>query len=270
MSVQNVLKKAFNKKKPDGGVMIFSAVTVLFAALFFVATAGYPLNFTVEILPYAFGFAACYCAAAIFSLMAINTGSLSLTSLAISYSLLIPTVFGLIFWGDEATPFFFIGLVLLVVSLLLINSKDGEVKITPKWAILVLIAFVGNGLCSTIQNGYAKIHSTGNSEFMIIALATVFVTMLVLSLFKERAIIKPTVKSGWYFMAICGIANGAVNLFVIMLSPLMNASLMFPLISAGGIVLTSLVSILLYKERLTLQQYIGMILGIGAIVFLNL
>ena len=270
MSVQNVLKKAFNKKMPHGGVMIFSAVTVLFAALFFVATAGYPLNFTVDILPYAFGFAACYCAAAIFSLMAINTGSLSLTSLAISYSLLIPTVFGLIFWGDEATPFFFIGLVLLIVSLLLINSKDGEVKITPKWAILVLIAFVGNGLCSTIQNGYAKVHSTGNSEFMIIALATVFITMLVLSLFKERAIIAPSVKNGWYFMAICGIANGAVNLFVIMLSPLMNASIMFPLISAGGIVLTSLVSILLYKERLTLQQYIGMILGIGAIVFLNL
>ena len=270
MSIQNVLKKAFNKKLPSGGVMIFSATTVLFATLFFAVTASYPLCFTADMLPFALGFAACYCASAIFSILAINCGSLSLTSLAISYSLLIPTVFGLLFWGDEPTPFFFIGLAFLIVSLLLINSKDGEIKITPKWALFVLIAFLGNGLCSTIQNGYAKLHSTGNSEFMLIALFAVFVAMLTMSIFRERPLLSPSLKGGWYFMAICGIANGAVNLFVILLSPRMDSSIMFPLISAGGIVLTSLVSILLYKERLSLKQYIGMALGIAAIVFLNL
>ena len=41
-------------------------------------------------------------------------------------------------------------------------------------------------------------------------------------------------------------------------------------LSAGGIVLTSLVSIFLYRERLSMLQYIGMVLGIGAIVFLNI
>jgi multidrug transporter EmrE-like cation transporter len=72
-------------------------------------------------------------------------------------------------------------------------------------------------------------------------------------------------------MMLCGAANGAVNLFVILLSTnKMNPSLMFPLISAGGIVITSLVSIFVYKEKLSLLQYIGVVMGIGAIVFMNL
>ena len=292
-SAQNVLKKAYGNKIPSGGVFIFSALTVLSATLIFVASASYPLNFSLEILPYALGFAAAYCAATIFNMLAIREGSLSLTSLAVSYSLLIPTLFGLLFYGDEASVWFFIGLLLLMVSLFLINDKgrkekktataddvaipsatessgEGRAKITLKWLIFVVLAFLGNGLCSTVQNGYARTHSTGSSELMIIALITVFLVLICAAFISERTIIVPSVKGGWLFMVICGLANGAVNLFVILLSPLMDTSVMFPLISAGGIVLTSLVSIFLYKEKLSLRQYIGMAMGIGSIIFMNL
>ena len=51
---------------------------------------------------------------------------------------------------------------------------------------------------------------------------------------------------------------------------IMNASIMFPIISAGGIIGTSLVSVLFYKEKLTKMQYAGLVLGIGAIVLLNI
>ena len=50
----------------------------------------------------------------------------------------------------------------------------------------------------------------------------------------------------------------------------MPASVMFPVISAGGVVLAALVSVLLYKEKLQSQQWIGMCLGTRAIVALNL
>ncbi len=268
-SIQSVLKKAYNKR---GGisVFIFSALTVASAAVFFVASAKYPLNFTLDILPFAFGFAAAYSCATIFGMLAINEGSLSLTSLATSYSLLIPTLWGLIFYDDTATHWFFIGLGLLLISLVLINAKGGEIKITLKWGIFVLLAFLGNGICSTVQSGYAKDHDSGTSELMIIALSVVFIIMLCASFITERSDILASVRKNWHLMVLCGAANGAVNLFVILLSPEMNTSLMFPLISAGGIVLTSLVSIFIYKEKLSLLQYIGMVLGIGAIVFMNL
>jgi multidrug transporter EmrE-like cation transporter len=209
-----------------------------------------------------------------------------------------------VFYGDEASVFFFIGLALLIVSILLINDSKksktedasddtnegervaisasreentpsargtgGQVKFTLRWLIFVLLSFFGNGICTTIQNAYAKTASGGTSEFMIIALLTVFLVLVCAVSISERGTVKLSLKGGWYFMVICGLANGAVNLFVILLSPLMDSSVMFPLISAGGIVLTSLVSIFFYREKLSVRQYIGMVLGIASIVFLNL
>lgn len=268
-SIQQVFKKAYNNRG-GSSIYIFCALTVAAATVFFAATADYPLSFTWDFVPFSIGFAAGYLCATIFTMLAIKEGSLSLTSLAISFSLLIPTVVGIVLYDEPLTAWFFIGLGLLLASLVLINTKGGEIKITFKWIIFVLLAFIGNGSCSAVQNGYAKSYSTGSSEFMIIALSLVFVSLMILSLIKERDNIIPTLKRHWYLALLCGAANGATNLFVILLSPHMAASIMYPLVSAGGIVLTSLVSIFLYRERLSMLQYIGMVLGIGAIVFLNI
>lgn len=61
-----------------------------------------------------------------------------------------------------------------------------------------------------------------------------------------------------------------VNLFVMILTGLMPVSLMYPLISAGGIIVTYIVSKFFYKESLTKAQLIGFILGIGSVVLLNM
>jgi len=71
-------------------------------------------------------------------------------------------------------------------------------------------------------------------------------------------------------MALCGLANGIVNLFTMILSNTMPASVMFPLISGGGIILSTIVSIVLYKEKLNTYQFIGLLMGIASVVFLNL
>lgn len=54
------------------------------------------------------------------------------------------------------------------------------------------------------------------------------------------------------------------------LSNTVPASVMFPFIAAGGIIATALVSMFVYKEKLSTQQKIGFVLGILAIVALNM
>lgn len=61
-----------------------------------------------------------------------------------------------------------------------------------------------------------------------------------------------------------------VNFLVLVLSVRMDASVMFPIISAGGIVATYLVSLLVYKEKMTPQQTVGTFIGVVSIVVLNL
>ena len=75
---------------------------------------------------------------------------------------------------------------------------------------------------------------------------------------------------GYTLGILCGAFNGMVNLFVMILSGLMPVSLMFPIISAGGIVATFIISQVFYKEKLSKLQLIGFVLGTISVVLLNI
>ena len=274
MSMQSVLKKGYSQKVGGGGVFTFSTVGSLCACLFFAVKAllRHTLVFDWEILPFALMFAAAYISASVFNMLAIQTGSLSLTSLFLSYSLIIPTVYGLIFDGDKAGLTLFLGLGFLALSIALINSKKGESKITGKWVLFALLSFLGNGLCSTIQPEQTEIFSGKyDDSFMVIALLIVSVFNAIMMLTRERSEAPRLLKHGLWMMICAGTANGVVNMLVMVVTAAgVSKSLMFPLISAGGIVLTWVISLFFYKEKLTLKQNIGMVLGVISIVFLNL
>lgn len=270
VTIQQVSKKAYNKKVA-GGTFTFTALSIIFALIVFIFTSGGKFDLNPEILPYCFGFAVAYGAASIGSFLAVGAGPLSLTSLMVSYSLIIPTIYGLIV-GETPSPFLYVGLALLFVSILLVNieKKGEEKKITLKWIIFVLIAFVANGACSTVQTIQQRtFEGAYKSEFMIIALITSIIAIGAAAVIFERNNFASKIKTGAHWYIICGLANGLVNLFVMMLAKY-NPAIVFPVISAGGIITTAIVGIFVYKEKLSVMQIIGMFLGTASIVFLNL
>lgn len=269
VSGQNIVKKPYTQKVGGGGVYFFNAVLSGAALLFFVVTSS-EFHFNLSFVPYSIGFAASYAVSSVFMVLAIAYGSLSLTSLFISYSLMIPTFYGLMI-GDTVGSGFLPGIGLLVVSIFLTNKRNEKTKISFKWIVCVVLSFVGNGMCTVVQKmQQVAFNGAYKNEFMIIALAVVTVVMLTLSVFKEGKAIVRYAKSGWYLAVICGALNGMVNLFVMLLSGRMAVSIMFPLISAGGLVVTYIVSRFFYKEKLTKLQFVGFVLGLSAVVFLNI
>lgn len=271
ISGQNVTKKIFAQRTGGNGVYTFSMLSCLAAATFFILTAS-DFGWNAAVIPYAIFFAIPYGTATVFNIMALRCGPLSLTALISSFSLMIPTFYGLIFLKDPVSFGLYPGLVLLAVSLFLINKKGNDAKgVSLKWAICVLLAFLGNGFCSVAQTMQQKQFSGQyKNEFMITALLIVVGIMGLFVVLKERKSVGKYIRAGWYLSLGCGVFNGMVNLFVMILTGLMNVSLMFPLVSVGGIVLTFIVSKVFYKEKLTTAQHIGFLLGIGAIVFLSL
>lgn len=274
ISGQSIVKKPYTQKTDGGGVYFFNTILSAAALLFFVVTSP-KLSFDVSFVPYSIGFALAYATASVGEVLAIAYGSLSLSSLFMSYSLMIPTFYGLIFLKDPIGKGFMLGMILLLISLFLINysseNNGKKTKFSFKWIIFVLLAFFGNGMCTVVQK-MQQVASDGayKNEFMIVALAIVIVIMLAMTFVKERKNIKLFAKSGWHFALICGALNGVVNLFVMVLSGRIPVSLMFPLISAGGLVVTYIVSRFFYKEKLTKTQFVGFIFGLAAVVFLNI
>jgi len=271
VSVQQVTKKAYNLKV-SGGAMSFSAASCVAALAVFLITSGGKLQFSTEFLPYSLLFALSYSVTVVTGMLAILVGPLSLTCLVTSFSLIVPTLYGILVLQEPVSTNLFIGLGLLAAALVLINLEEkGEKKITLKWAIYVILAFVGNGMCSTVQK-VQQIDLAGQykSEFMIVALIISAIAMGIFALCTEKKQILPNLKAGVWLYIICGLANGGANFLVIFLSSRMAASVMFPVISAGGIVLTFLISLFFYKEKLSKWQILGSALGLVSVIFLNL
>ncbi len=269
LPLQSIVKKPFTNKVHDKGAYTFTAILSLVALVFFVVT-GKGFEWNVGYLPYSIGFAVSYIAANVFAVLAIATGSVSLSSLIIKFSLLLPTAYGL-FLGEGISNFFVVGMVLLIASMILINKPEKGEKFSFKWLIFALLSFLGNGMCSVTQKMHQQQFATAyKNEFMIVALAVSVIVSVILALCVERKNTVHYAKVGFIPAALCGLFNGTVNLFVMILNNRIPASLMFPLISAGGIIIVYLISRFFYKEKLSKSQFIGLLVGIASVVFLNL
>lgn len=272
LSAQSVFTKQYGKK--NAAPIIYTVISAISALIFFVFSSGFDFIFNLETVGYAFLFALFYASSLLGLTVALNCGPLSISSLIHNYSLIIPTLFGMVFLSEPVKSTMVIGIVLLIASLFVVNytrQTGAQMVFSKKWVIAIIFAFVGNGMCSTVQK-IQQIASNGNfkSEFMISALTIAVIILLPISMVVEKGEIKSSLKKGCYLAAACGLANGIVNLLVMILGSRMSISLLFPVITAGSIILSSFASIFIFKEKLSTMRLIGVAIGVVAIVFLNL
>jgi multidrug transporter EmrE-like cation transporter len=137
--------------------------------------------------------------------------------------------------------------------------------------LYVSLAFIGGGGCSAVQKGQQlAFQGAYKNEFMIVALGITTIAIGLCALIYEKKQIVLFAKRSALWASLCGAANGAVNYIVLLLSMRMAASIMFPIISAGGIVMAAMLSMTVYKEKLSGIQKIGLALGVLAIIVLNI
>lgn len=267
---QNIAKKAYSKKCDSTGVYFFSVMTSIGALAFFAFTST-GFSPVTALLPYSAAFALCYIVTIVCSTKAMSCGPLPLSSLVISYSLMLPTFYGLIFLKDSVEIGLVPGILLLIISLIFINKKDDSKNISAKWLFLIFLAFLGNGTCSIIQKmQQLRFVATLKNEFMIIALLLVAVVSFLLSMRTEKQDVRVCVKKGWGLALLCGAMNGFVNSSVMLLYSRLQISYIFPIISSGSIIVAFIVSRFIYREHLTRMQLLGLILGICSVICLNL
>jgi drug/metabolite transporter (DMT)-like permease len=205
--------------------------------------------------------------------LAIKTGSLSLSALIMQYSLIVPAIYGILMLGEPPKITLFIGLLLLIVSLILVNlsGKEEHVRPTLKWAIIVGLSFIGNGACVTVQKvQQVDFNRQYISEFMIVSIAISVLILLCLTLIFDRKELAYNVKKGGLIAAGSGMCNGIANFLMLVLAGILPASVMYPVVAAGGTITSSLAALLIYREKMSGRQLLGLGIGILAIIALNL
>lgn len=263
----NFASKKYNAK--CSGALLYTMLAAVFSAVVFgIFVTNW--NMTGSIFIHALYFAIANCTSIFFTVKSYRYGLFSLTVLIISYSLLIPTFYGIIILGEPISKSFVIGLLLVVISIFLTSGKiEKNEGFSLRWIVCVILAFIGGGMCSVTQR-MGQIACDNINLLMFTAFVQVAVICGVLGIITEKNDIKNFAKSGWYIAVLGGLLNGITNILVVDLNTKMKASVMFPVISVFVLTVSFLFALLLYREKLLKRQIFGYIIGTISVIVINL
>ena len=106
---------------------------------------------------------------------------------------------------------------------------------------------------------------------MLFAMGISTIFCLVNYLRSDKTDTKWILKNGVSFPIIAGVCNVLLNLFVmLMVFSTLSPSLIYSVLAVGGLAVTSVVSIWLFKEKLKWWQWIGIAIGAIALTLLSL
>ena len=275
-TIQGIFAKEYFVRTQKSSPIMYSLVTVAFALVWFVVSDIKSLDFSniLGFLPYSLMFALAYGLATVGSKCALKHGPMALGTLFGACSLLIPTFLGIAFLGNPPLPLSrWIGLGIFFASIAIANLKKEDSRITLLWVVFILMNIFGNGFCSFTQAAQGKFQSEkDSSEFMILSLAFVAAAMAVFA-FRDTKAAKVQLKSKnlWLYGILSGIANGYTNMMVIVLNNRdVPQAVTQPTVAAGGLVLTFLAAVLLYKEKQSTLKCVSFVLGAVSLVLLNI
>lgn len=278
--IEGVMIKKYNSKHKQGG-FIFTSLISLFAMLFFFITDKGGLNFPPEMIPYGIASGIFYCMASFLTYVAFGCGSFVLTNLFLSYSLLFSVGYGLFVLREDATPLTYAGLLLMMVSVFLVRSgnkknapAEGEgpkIRISLKWVVCVALSVLGSGMFGVMQKlQQVKFEKSCDNEFMIVTLGFSAVTLFIIGLIMNGKDLFYILRHGGLYASVAGISNGATNLLNLAVNAMIPISIAAPTRSGVKIVISFLISLLIFREKLTRKQVAGVILGTAALILLNL
>lgn len=268
-SLQSVFKKKLNKKC-EGCEFSVSMIISLFALIYFIVFSnGY--IFDMRLIPYCIAFSVCYATAAATCVLALACGSLALTNMVLAYSCIIPLGYSIFALGEVLNIFQISGVILLGLSFLFTYYPGEKKKIELKWMVYAILLFASNGMCGAVQKMQKEAFGGAfDSSFMIISLIMVMVLLLVLAIIREGKRILIAFKYGFIQCSLSGICNGAANYFALLCLAVVPGSVYYPFNAAGGLVLTYIFSITIFKEKFNKNQIIGFILGILSMILINI
>lgn len=204
---------------------------------------------------------------AVFTAMArtAQTNGIAVTSMAAKMSVIIPVMIGLLWIGEDTNPTIIIGVLAGLISVLL-SAGSGDNTGDWKWPVLV---FIGTGLIDASFKVFQVWGLAGNAF-------PGFITTIFVFAFAAGAIHHlllggglPNSHSIRYGIAL-GLANfGTVYFFMQALAtPNWPSSVIYPLNNFGIVASSTVVAVMVFKERLRTASWIGLLLATLSIALL--
>lgn len=195
----------------------------------------------------------------------------AITAVFSKMSVIIPVIAGIFLYSEKLNLLIILGIISTFSAFILIFYKKGKNKIQISIIILPIIIFFANGLIDTLLKYVEHHHIAGDYTLF---LTMIFITSLIIgsiiSIFRyfkaKQSFTVQTIIGG----TILGLFNYSTTYFMLMAMNRYQSNVLFPVQNVGIVMLSALFGLILFKEKLSKTNWIGIgmaVLSIGLIAF---
>ncbi len=195
----------------------------------------------------------------------------TVTSLSSKLSVVLPTLAGVMLFNERLNFMAILGIVLALLALVLVVGGKKETSKTNKtnWLLPILI-FFGTGTGDILMKLTEQQNQADDMSFMIAFIY--FIALLFGILIVAYDLLRGRSKWQWK-SAVGGIGLGIINYFstfcVYHAMRCFDNVVLFPVYNIGVVSCTALAGWLLFKEKLTWKNYLGLAIAIIAVILIT-
>jgi drug/metabolite transporter (DMT)-like permease len=213
----------------------------------------------------------------VFVIMAATTqkAGMAVSTIAAKMSVAVPIIFSIKVFNETVTPLKIIAIIFALIALLLTIYRKNVSRPADRKALLFpLLLFAGAGTVDSMVK-YSQevyIHSSQSVQFSTLLFIVSAISGIIVLSFKpvsRREVIKPRV-------IVAGVTLGIVNfgslwgLINALESRIFDSSVLFGINNLGIVMISVLIALLIFNEKLLMINRIGIILSIIAIIILSM
>ena len=201
-----------------------------------------------------------------------HRSGVTVTSLSSKLSVVLPTLAGVMLFHERLNFVASMGIVLALVALVLVVGGKNQSDKTNKtnWLLPVLI-FFGTGTGDILMKLTEQRNEAADMSFMIAFIY--FIALLFGIIIVAYDLIRGRSKWQWK-SALGGIGLGVINFFstysIYHAMRCFDNVVLFPIYNIGVVSVTALTGWLLFKEKLTWKNYLGLAIAIVAVILITL
>lgn len=204
------------------------------------------------------------------TMLAMQSGTMVITMVFSTAGLIVPCVFGVLFFNEEMTSWQWIGILVFIAAsfILAVSAKDIHQNFSFKTLLLLVGAFFANGGTMVCQKALTYLNPEGSiTLFSLLSFAVptlIFVCFLLCPADAGKR--EPLSRKIYMPTVVLALAMFLLNQIVTVATNYIPTSILFTVPGAGNNIIAAVMAAILFQEKLSMKTIVGLTLSVLSLI----
>ena len=196
----------------------------------------------------------------------IRKNGVVLSSIFMKLGLLVSMLISMVAFGERPEIWQWMGFILAVAAIILINYQPGVQKADSKWGLLLIL--LSGGTADAMSKVFEELGNPALSEhFLLYTFAMALIFCIGLNLVQKKGL---PGKREWLYGMLVGVPNFFSAKFLLGALEDLSAVIVYPACNVATILTVTMAGVFFFRERLEKRQWIAVAMILLALILLNI